>query len=600
MTTWRELTSETIKSSDYMSDSLCHAIIIYEALVKLNAGRFSSLLSKLKKELATLTTKTNELFNLDTELKATQDQIDVLKAAEMDYSDLSVKLNVKQIEVNKKQSEVDKVQSEIDLINANISALKNLLSIENNFTPEQIQERNNYIIEKTWSDDNYSEVQELYDDAKVKFDEIRKPKINIDVSSVNFFKMIEEQRNWNRLYLGDVVTVRHPMINVNYEVFVTDMTITDDSLELTIADFEEVRKDEKLIEMLKASYSSSTTVDMNKYKWNQTVTDLGEVNDIINNTWDAAKRRITAGVNESVEISNRGIIIRNPNFPNEIIVIQSGVIALSEDNGTTWKTAITPKGVFAQRLVGQIIAGVNLSIINESGKFTFDKDGAVIEGASFSIVGGQNGIELDPETGLTINRSDNKTKIILNATDGFKIQKYDTSTSTWKDTVSIDTDGNPYFAGKLKSTNSDSSIVIEDDSLVAYYGVYQTSGRQLLSINDTVPTMFDGNQTSPRVEGYGKIYSQRIQVYIPAATYSTGDYIESTVNLKNFADVAIQQVSIIQCQSIVKEFYAYERKDSRVFTGGDLKSFVLRLSPYYGYTSPGFYADVDILIVGWR
>lgn len=398
------------------------------------------MLNKLKQELTTLTTKTNELFNLTTELTTIQDKIDVLKAANGNYSDLSLKFSVKQTQVNRKQLEINQVQSNIDQINADINNLKSLLAIENNFTPEQIQERNNYIIEKTWADENYIDAHELYDDAKVKFDEIRKPKINIDISAVNFFKMIDEQRNWNKLYLGDVVTVRHPMIKVDYEVFVTDIEISDDNINLTITDFEEAKKDEKLLEMLKASYSSSTTVDMNKYKWNQTTSDLGEINDIINNTWDAAKRKILAGVNETVEISNRGISIRSSSNPNDVIIMQSGIVALSSDNGQNWKTAITPSHIVADVIMGKLIAGVNLVIENEEGKFTFDSNGATIDGASLTIKGGQNGITLSPDDGLTLLKDDNKVKVLMNSIDGFKIQKF--SNDVWTDQMSIDTDGN--------------------------------------------------------------------------------------------------------------------------------------------------------------
>ncbi|PAD70740.1 hypothetical protein CHH83_02735 [Bacillus sp. 7586-K] len=384
----RDANRNVIKSSAYMSDSLCHAILDYEALVESKKGQFSNLLISLSDAQGVLTTKQNELFTLNTELLALQDQIDVLKAAGQDYSDLVTKRDAKQAQVNAKKAEIVQVENEIASINSDITSLKNILSIENNFTPDQIHERNYYIIEKTWSDENYTDAQELYDDAKVKFDEIRKPKINLDVTSVNFFNMIEEQRNWDKLYLGDVVTVRHPMININYEVFVTDMEITDDSLNLTIADFQEVRKDEKLLEMLKASYSSSTTVDMNKYKWSKTINDLTEVNEYINSEYDATKRRIIAGVDESVEISNRGIIIRNPNFPNEVIIIQSGVVALSRDNGETWKTAIKPTGIIAERLIGSILIGESLYIENSSGKFRIDTDGITINDMALFITGG--------------------------------------------------------------------------------------------------------------------------------------------------------------------------------------------------------------------
>src|SRR5690606_41250821 len=65
--------------------------------------------------------------------------------------------------------------------------------------------------------------------------------------------------------------------------------------------------------------------------------------------------RSIAGVNNSIEVGNRGILIKDPDFPNEMIIIQAGIVALTEDGGETWKTAIKPTGIVAERLIGKII-----------------------------------------------------------------------------------------------------------------------------------------------------------------------------------------------------------------------------------------------------
>lgn len=172
---------------------------------------------------------------------------------------------------------------------------------------------------------------------------------------------------------------------------------------------------------------------------------------------------------------------------------------------------------------------------------------------------------------------------------------------TWNEEINDWEKATP-LPDKIVSYGAGTSLAIVDGySLTAFYDSFSETGRPLLSVDDTVPTMFDGNLINPKVQGYGKMYSQRIQVYIPGNTYDPSDSIETTVNIKDFdLSVAMTNVSIIICQSIAKEVYAYERKDGRVYSFGDLQSFVLRLSPHYQFTTAGFNADVDILVLGWR
>jgi phage minor structural protein len=96
-------------------------------------------------------------------------------------------------------------------------------------------------------------------------------------------------------------------------------------------------------------------------------------------------------------------------------------------------------------------------------------------------------------------------------------------------------------------------------------------------------------------------YSHNVEVYVPAATYNPGDYIELAISIKNPDVVRMKQVSIIKFQTIAKEFYAYEKSNTRTTNGnGNLTGFVLRLSPYYTYTAIAGYVDVGIIVEGWR
>src|SRR5690606_38424905 len=102
---------------------------------------------------------------------------------------------------------------------------------------------------------------------------------------------------------------------------------------------------DKLTQLLEDSKSATTVLENSKYKWNKVDALEEEVLRMITDTWDANKQKIIAGVNNTIEIGKRGIIVQNPSFPEEILIIQSGIVALSKDGGETWKTAMTPSGI---------------------------------------------------------------------------------------------------------------------------------------------------------------------------------------------------------------------------------------------------------------
>ncbi|MGG3920346.1 phage tail spike protein [Geobacillus thermodenitrificans] len=167
--------------------------------------------------------------------------------------------------------EINNINTQIKNVDNSIRNLKDQLSIEKNFTPEQIKERSKFIIERVWTDDNFTDEQELYEAAKEKFAEIKQPKITIDVDIIDFMSIIEEQRNWNKLKIGDEIIIRYEKIGINITAKVTEIEFNydDQSIRIAITNIRDLHGNaQKLLEMLKKSYSTSTSVEMSKYKWN--------------------------------------------------------------------------------------------------------------------------------------------------------------------------------------------------------------------------------------------------------------------------------------------------------------------------------------------
>lgn len=387
-----------IKSSYYMSDNLCKAIINHQSIVSTITPQIKSYLDdKIQKQTQLLTEET-KLNELQLELNNIIGLLDIAKATGDNnlIQQRTQEKQQKEMEVTAQRGIVNNLKTEIQNIDIHINDLQQQIQLESNFTPELLEELNYYIIEKKIRDDNYVDEHDLYEYGLQKFNEIRQPKVVIEASIENLFNSLDYQYYWDKIVLGDDIKVKYPQMDIDYmaKIIEIEYDFENEEINFTIANTKELLNDmDELKKLLYQSQSASTLIQNNKYKWNKINIVEQQVIDIVSSEWDATKNKIVAGVNNSIEVGNRGIIITNPDFPNEMIIIQSGVVALSKDNGETWKTAITPDGVVAERLIGQIIAGQELIITNSSGTLTIDTNGIRINAEAF-IVESQSGSNL--------------------------------------------------------------------------------------------------------------------------------------------------------------------------------------------------------------
>lgn len=427
-----------VSSSPYMSDSLCQAIIDYSELVNSKEGVFKKYLDDRQPIYDKWIERASELYALEIDLAIIEDKLDIAKAMESDKKSLERDKTDKIIEINNKQKQVDDLDEELTLIELDIEYLREELDLENNFTSQQIAERNYYIIDGEWSDRNYFDVDDLYEQGAKILKKRREPEMTLDFSLIQFLDVVEAQRDWNRIGLGYVMRVDYTPLDIEFKALITEFNIGFDSQDLKITvsnvDYKSDRK--KFLELLYGTaVSTSQKFDMESIKWDESSGKTTEMEKILEGAWDAASRRILAGVNESVTFDGRGLRIVNPDFPNEMLIGQAGVLALSKNGGQDWQTAISPDGIVAERLLGRIIMGQNLIMENENQEMRFDGDG------------------------LTITRSDNKIKTHINATDGIKIQR--NFGSGFEDVFYADIDGILYARG----------LIIDESSVIGGYEV---------------------------------------------------------------------------------------------------------------------------------
>ena len=181
-------------------------------------------------------TLNNQLSDLLMQLKQIQDSIDVAikingGSVNVDLSTLRQQERSKQTEIDNKQTEINNKQREIDDVYLLIAQLKEEISIENNFTEEQRSELNNFVFEKTWQDNNYYDVNELYEEGKNMLLKLAQPAINFEITAINFLKCLDHQENWDKVFfgLGDIVNIEHSKLNTYFEVRLVEFTYAEEA-----------------------------------------------------------------------------------------------------------------------------------------------------------------------------------------------------------------------------------------------------------------------------------------------------------------------------------------------------------------------------------
>jgi hypothetical protein len=450
----------------------------------------------------------------------------------------------------------DIIMNDNNLIESTVDQIYQLqqqLDVKNNFTEEQLEEWNYYIIEGTFTDSNISDPQVLYDQAVKVFAAMTSPQVIYQISLANFLEDVKAQREWDKINLGDVVTINMPYFNqqnIKGKIVEIDWNFESGDITLSIANVADIRTGEyKFVDMLYQNIGTSTQFTMDSYKWNSAYDQANKIAGIINSTWDATKREITAGVNESVTINNRGITITDPTHPERMLIAQAGVLAVSGDGGNTWKHAIRYNGIVGESVYGVLLAGENLTIESDRGLFTIDENGITVSGQALRIVGGlpiseidqdavglwnqalqpnvaYNGVTIDSVNGLVVTADTKMQRTIVNATLGFAIQKNIGSPSSpvWENVFSVDPNGNLTADGLIAKNikiitndpNNPQTLIDGQSKLLNFSGFTIIQG----TINGST-NIADGTITNQKI------------VSISADKITTGTLDASRVNVIN-------------------------------------------------------------------
>lgn len=467
-----------IGHSKYMSDSLALAELLYEEKVADTTITFQELYEEKDTKQSELIILENQLTSLKFELNQIQDYIDVMfvgnNSATEDNQDYVLKrdeLDDKQDEIEAKQLEINNKKAEISAINNQLSDLYDDLKIENNFTEEEIAERQCFIYEGLYTNSGIAIAEDLYDEMVDFLNKKKEPNIIIETNINNILSMKSKnaKKDANKIMVGEKIDLYYNYKGIDIDIRAQILAITIDeennSLDLVISNTQDYKKSstDYLENILKRSITTSTIVDNNIIDWNKGKIAIDELDGIYQNGIDTAKIQIEGASDNSVRFNERGLTILNTTEPLRFLRATNGVLALTKDGGRTYSTAITPEGIWAERLIGQILLGSELIIestdINTSLKISDipsgtysdvnsdlnpygDDFGIVVKGPNNLIfVSRERGFKITTLSGVTLFEA--KTNGILRAKgleiisqDGYSILDGVNILQSWQDTVS--------------------------------------------------------------------------------------------------------------------------------------------------------------------
>lgn len=495
-----------------MSQELGEAVVTWSNKIDNNRDSFANLVEQRISLSAQIIEKDSEMTILKGEMNSLLDiqSVSIQANDNQRLATVYVEIENKQVEINNKQSEIDAVKSSYQSVLNQITAITNSLSFSNNFTSDQLKELKFYIKTGSYQNENFiftdvmTESQkievskQLYDQGLQILEKVSKPlyEFSIDVSNFMFCKEYEEFTK--NLKLGTNINVEVEennwctpkllKVEIDYD--------NPENCKLTLSDKYRLSDDiRKFADNFGNNSKVTNKVNITAGLWDEPIRDgfYGKVNDYINNALNLANQEIINADNQEITIGSYGL--RGKKYDDDTedyspkqVALTSNVLAFTDDGWKTTKTAIGEitvgdtkmYGLAAEVVMGNIVAGNNLTITNNKDEslatFVVDGNGAKLINADFTL-------------------ENTKNKIILNPTDGIKIQKIKADKS-WEDIFYANTDGNIIAKGISLDSAWIGGWTTTSDGITSPVGDYiNSNGYGKLSLMSWTPTSatFNGN-----------------------------------------------------------------------------------------------------------
>lgn len=305
---------------------------------------------------------------------------------------------------------LDAVNTELNALKADAEAIRNEVALEKYFTNDEYAELSNFVFEGGYSDEyvvitdimtyteKFDQMKILYDRAKDVLTKACEPTQEFDLDVENFI-FVKDFEHWSeQLETGCLVNVELEENDVA-KLFLSSMTINydDHTLSMTFGNRFKKFDTKSLFDNVLGSVSKSA----NSISYIKDILDpikRGELNALKETL--ATSRNLTMG--NALGASDEDVIIDGSGYtgvkrnsdgtvdPQQIKIVSKNIV-FTDDAWETCKTAIgeiviadgtTTYGINAETIIGDLIIGNELRILNEDGEDIF----SVVDGQIQSTV----------------------------------------------------------------------------------------------------------------------------------------------------------------------------------------------------------------------
>ncbi|GCD11791.1 phage tail protein [Clostridium tagluense] len=384
--------------------------------------------------------------------------------------------------VDLKQMEIEQIESNIEYKLETIITLKNLLAKDRtqsimfegiiypiNFTKTQVALLDEFVKEDTWQKDifvDFFNAYELLSEGIITLKKLSKPRIEFELDIIDLLNIIDCQKDWDKINIGDIVNIYYDKFNIAIEARLIKINhnIDENSLSVTISTDDELDDPAKYLSQIAGNANNAkNSIDIFKHGWDLSMVNQDQISQIIGSALDTAKNRVLSGRNQNIEISERGISMKDMFDDKEQLRMLNNVIAFTTDGWETCSTAITPYGIVAQEIYGKIVGSNRLIItnMNDSGESSFLVDANHMKA-----------INMD----LSLLNKSQTNRIYLNPEIGIKIQKK--IKGEWGDVLWLGMDGriqsNYMVTSNLEIKNDEGDVVLNSETNYLNIGKFAT------------------------------------------------------------------------------------------------------------------------------
>ncbi|MBU5669663.1 hypothetical protein KQI68_07390 [Peptoniphilus sp. MSJ-1] len=386
------------KDFNYLSDSLTKALNKYEKAVEELTPNFKTIvknLDNISNESARLLTQRVEKQNEVDKLKHLVDQnisniainVERYNSIESINEDLRRKISDSQNKQHQAEKQVVDLSNrfnsklkELEAENDKLMELRKKLDKTKFFSTDDLREYEKYIKEGIVQDSSFKRTDEanLYEYAKDELNRLCYPSISFDIDLDDFRDMAQFETPMARLQTGDLINLESDDLDIKFEARLLEMELNYDKEGITLIfgnKFSTTDPTMYLSDLIGRIQSASNQVALRNSEWNKSIEKYSSIAKRLDSDLDLSKQAIVSAKNQKPILDERGLwlIKENPDgtIDNKQVRGINNVIAFTDDNWETVKTAITGDGINAEVIRGRlgefVTVNANQIIVNESG-----------------------------------------------------------------------------------------------------------------------------------------------------------------------------------------------------------------------------------------